>query len=416
MTQTIRLHQKRQWETQERILRELRGPVRSLYVHIPFCFHKCHYCDFYSFVDNQDRQEAFTDTLILELVTLARHASIEEKKPALGTIFVGGGTPTLLRPELWERLLGALHAHFAIDASTEFTVESNPETTTREVLGVLARGGVNRVSIGAQSFNLTHLKTLERHHDPANVVRALEFALEAGIERRSIDLIFAIPGQTLDDWHRDLDAALELSPMIEHLSAYNLMYEPNTAITKRLAMGQLVAVDEKTEIEMYRACHARLAEHGFEAYEISNYARPGGECAHNMAYWLQEPWLAAGPSASAHISGWRWKNIPHLGDWMASVNATGGYSHVIDGESPDARRAFSEALMTGIRLSRGFDASAVLTQAEALGVRAAIEDAATSLVRDGILSIAGNVYRLTDEGLLLADEAGGRFIQTLIDR
>jgi len=413
MTQTIRLHQNRQWVSQERVLSALEIPVRSLYVHIPFCFHKCHYCDFYSFVDNQDRQEAFTRALVIELTTLAGHAAKQGKKPSLSTIFVGGGTPTLLRPELWEMLLEALHALFSIDKNAEFTVESNPETTTREVLEVLASGGVNRVSVGAQSFNAEHLKTLERHHDPANVVRALELAAECGIPRRSIDLIFAIPGQTLQDWHRDLDAALELSGLIEHISAYNLMYEPNTAITKRLAMGQLTAVDEETEIAMYRACHDRLAEHGFESYEISNYAKPDGECAHNLAYWRQEQWFAVGPSASAHVAGWRWKNIPHLGDWMASVRASGGYPHVRDVEPPDAQRALGEAFMTGIRLTRGLDASGLLARSEALGLREAVEDAASSLESDGILCIDQQVYRLTNDGLLLADEAGSRFLSAL---
>jgi oxygen-independent coproporphyrinogen-3 oxidase len=206
-------------------------PARSLYIHVPFCFHKCHYCDFYSIVDRQDRQPAFTDRLVHELEAIARAAD------PLATIFIGGGTPTLLRLDLLTRVLAAVRTHFDLSPTIEWTVEANPETLTDEVATVLAEGGVNRVSVGAQSFDPRHLKTLERWHDPESVPRALEAARAAGITRRSLDLIFAIPGQTRADFARDLDTAFALGTT--HLSAYNLTYVPAPAMTARRHMGLL---------------------------------------------------------------------------------------------------------------------------------------------------------------------------------
>ncbi|MEO0630365.1 MAG: radical SAM family heme chaperone HemW, partial [Planctomycetota bacterium] len=246
------------------------GPARSLYIHIPFCFHKCHYCDFYSFVDTKDRQPAFVRRLCEELRALAPLA----QGTPLETIFVGGGTPTLLAAELWQPLLECLHEVFDLSAMSsgagEFTVECNPETADAALFDVLVAGGVNRLSIGAQSFNETHLKTLERWHDPASVAKAVELARQAGIERRSVDLIYAIPGQTADDVAEDLDRAFALP--IDHVSAYNLTYEPNTAMTVRRDRGDFVEATEDTELEMFWLVRKKCIANGFEPYEVSNFA------------------------------------------------------------------------------------------------------------------------------------------------
>ncbi|XHC27226.1 radical SAM family heme chaperone HemW [Phycisphaerales bacterium ac7] len=246
--------------------------ARSLYVHVPFCFHKCHYCDFYSFVDSRDRQAEFVQALEVELKAMSPAAG------RLQTIFVGGGTPSLLRPELWRRLLQTLADRFDLSQLAEFTVECNPETVTRELAEVLREGGVTRASVGAQSFDARHLKTLERWHDPANVERSLEFLRDAGIARRSVDLIFGIPGQTLAEWEADLDTALGLldGEGIEHVSAYALTYEQGTAMTKKLELGRLDAIDEDTEVGMQLLTWSKLAERGFGRYEVSNFARRRG--------------------------------------------------------------------------------------------------------------------------------------------
>lgn len=415
MAQTIPVTIQGQQSSSRTPLGALRLPVRSLYVHVPFCFHKCHYCDFYSFVDSQDRQPAFVDRLIDELSTLARHAAtVKGERPGLRTIFVGGGTPSLLRPDLWLRLLGALRERFdlsEIDAGAgEFTVECNPETVTPELMQTLKAGGVDRVSVGAQSFETRHLKTLERWHDPENVAKALALAAEAGIARRNLDLIFAIPGQTLGEWERDLDRAIAMSPGVEHISCYSLTYEPNTAMTKRMMRGDFEPAEESLEVEMHLLTAAKLAAAGLMRYEVSNFARPGAESQHNLAYWRQEQWLAAGPSASGHVfdgenagAGHRWKNVPRLTDWMEGVAATGGYSPITDYEGPDAKRALSERIMMGLRLAEGLRESSLLSEASALGAAERLRGAAVRAAERGLLTMRDDWWRLTDEGFLHAD-------------
>ncbi|MEO0482638.1 MAG: radical SAM family heme chaperone HemW [Planctomycetota bacterium] len=366
-----------------------------MYIHIPFCFHKCHYCDFYSIVDTRDRQQPFTDRLIRELAAQAPIAG------PLRTIFIGGGTPTLLRVELWRPLLAALAEHFDLSQLEEWTVECNPETATPELFETLAAGGVDRLSIGAQSFNTDHLKTLERWHDPANVGRALKLADAAGIARRSIDLIYAIAGQTLGDFDDDLTRALDLG--VTHLSCYNLTYEPNTAMTKRLELGRFEPTDEDLEVAMFERLDERLAPAGLRRYEVSNYAVEGEESRHNLAYWRQEQWLAAGPSASAHVAGARWKNVPRLDDYLADHTGE-GYSAIIDHEPRHAARALMERLMTGLRLAEGVDAERVLADANAIHERlpAALRAKAERLQQTGRLEVTDR-WRVTNSGWLFAD-------------
>lgn len=394
-----------------------RPPIRSLYIHTPFCVHKCHYCDFYSFVDTRDRQGAFVERLIDELRAIAPFAA----DAPLKTVFVGGGTPSLLRVDLWSRLIGALNSLFDLSlirsgghadghGLAEFTVECNPESTTADLLGVMRAGGVNRVSIGAQSFDPRHLKTLERWHDPENVARAVNLARGAGIARQSVDLIFAIPGQTLEEWARDLDRVLALETT--HLSCYNLTYEPNTAMTKRMRMGEFEPVDDDTEADMYELTLRTLGERGLHRYEISNFAAPGHESRHNLAYWLQDQWLAAGPSASGHAWGGadmragshRWKNVPRLGDYLESAD---GFAPVVDHERPEPRRLVRERIMMGLRLSRGVDARALLADADeaAPGSGDRLRDAASRLRDGGLLLVGGDHERwtLSDAGMLRAD-------------
>ncbi len=389
--------------------------MRSLYAHVPFCFHKCHYCDFYSFVDNADRQGPFTEALALELGALARWERDGGFDPGLDTLFVGGGTPTLLALEHWERLGEALHGAYAITPDTEFSVECNPETATPELMALLASIGVNRLSVGAQSFHPQHLKTLERWHDPDNVERALDLAREAGIRRVSLDLIYAIPGQTLAEWEADLARAIAIGT--GHVSAYALTYEPNTAMTVRLKQGKFEATDEDLEATMFERTIEVLGAAGLERYEVSNFAASdpatGGPCRHNMAYWRQEQWHAAGPSASAHVGGQRWKNAPRLTDWMRSIHETDGGSPITDHEGVDPSRALAERIMTGLRLAEGLDASEMLTRAESLGRTAALEAAAHRAQEHGHLSFDDNRWRLTDTGLLFADGVSADLMSAL---
>lgn len=399
-----------------------RAPVHAagLYLHVPFCFHKCHYCDFYSIVDDHDRQRAFTDRLIAELRAVGPLLSRDETR-GIQTIFVGGGTPTLLKPEHWARLLGALRDAVDLSHLREFTVEANPETLTADLLGVLVAGGVNRISIGAQSFKPRHLKTLERWHDPRNVVRSVELCHAAGVGNVNLDLIFAIPGQNVAEWESDLDTALSLGPT--HLSCYSLMFEPNTALTKKLRLGLVQRSPEEVEAAMFRATVHRLTDAGFEHYEVSNFAQfrtrnaergtaeagpasgstvPSSEfrvprsfrCRHNLLYWLNENWIALGPSGSGHVAGLRWKNRPHLGQYLAS---TGG-SPVQDVERLDPDASAGEQIMLRLRLLEG----APLDWLEPR-LTPARRDAIDSLLATGLLERAAGHLRLTPAGLMVAD-------------
>ena len=366
-----------------------RTAARGLYIHIPFCFHKCHYCDFYSLVDRKDRQEAFAERLTDEVEAAARilNGSIE-------TIFIGGGTPTLLAAPLWERLLEAIHAHLPIDRVREWTVEANPETVTPELAAVLTEGGVNRVSIGAQSFHPVHLNTLERWHDPENVARAVSIMRGAGITNINLDLINSIPGQTLEEWEDDLNHALALEP--DHLSCYTLTYEPNTPMAARLRAGEFERADEDLEAAMYEHTRTRLAQAGFEHYEISNWARPGKQCAHNLLYWRNANWWPLGPGAAGHANGLRWKNAPNLGRYLDSH----GLPPAVEVERLDEYAQRGETLMLGLRLIEGMEL-------QELGDLLPFDDPRRStierFVQDGVMERTQSHIRLSDRGRLIAD-------------
>lgn len=373
------------------------GRVRGLYAHVPFCFHKCHYCDFYSFVDREGRSGAFLDRFDADVAWTGERIALGSGG-AIETIFVGGGTPTLLTAEELVRLTQSLR-RLPLAHDLEWTVEANPETVDREKAEVLAGSGVNRISIGAQSFDPKHLATLERWHDPANVVRAAGAARAAGIDNINLDLIFGVPGQTLDEWRDDLRRALDLGPA--HLSCYGLTYEPNTAMTKRLERGEFERCDDLLEAEMYDATRETLAAAGFGQYEISNFARVGRACRHNLVYWRNEQWWAIGPSASGFVAGHRFKVVPRLGDWLAREGGDGS-PPVVDHEPPDERRHTSEALMLGLRLMEGIDAALERRAVELDPARAAVFARA---IAGGLLERTGEGrLRVTHRGAALANE------------
>lgn len=373
------------------------GPaVRGLYLHVPFCFHKCHYCDFYSLVndpsEDADKQRAFIDRLVGELEHQHGRYALE-----IETLFVGGGTPTLLEIGQWGRLLDVLHRLGLIDPraqGVEFTVEANPETVNEDLMRKLVDGGVNRVSIGAQSFDTGLLKTLERWHDPRNVERAVKTCRDAGIGNLNLDLIFAVPGQSKAQLVHDLDRALALKP--EHLSCYSLIFEPNTPLTQKRKMGLIHSVDETLEREMYEYVIERLTGEGYGHYEVSNFARPGRRCAHNMLYWTNANFLAVGPSGASHIDGRRWKNEAHLGRYLAGE----GQPPVVDEEQLDPARSAGEQLMLRLRLIEGAPLAWLDSLLHAKDQRRRRID---DLVEIGMLERNATHLRLTRQGLFVAD-------------
>jgi oxygen-independent coproporphyrinogen-3 oxidase len=281
---------------------------------------------------------------------------------------------------------------------------------TPEVADALVESGVNRVSLGAQTFNERHLKTLERWHDPASVARAVGFLRAAGIRRINVDLIFGIPGQALVEWESDLRAALEIGT--DHLSCYGLTYEVNTAMTVRMERGEFEPCDDGLEASMLELAATRLREAGFAHYEVSNWGRirsgdpHAEECRHNLLYWRNRDWLAIGPSASGHAQGVRWKNVPRLGDWLAAT----GTSPAVDVErvTPDMRAG--ERLMMGLRLHAGIS-EAELAEILHLGERGperalAIKQA----VDEGMMEHAAGALRFTARGMMVANSVLARLV------
>ena len=424
--------------------------VHGLYIHVPFCFHKCHYCDFYSIAPpggtpgsaprsthraggtsggamgnpayHDDRQALFVDRLVDELEHRCQQLTLEPI-----TLFVGGGTPTLLAPRLWRLLLERLRTLGVLVRAKEFTVEANPETVTESLMRLLADGGVNRISIGAQSFHPHLLETLERWHGPASVPQAVERVRAAGIHRINLDLIFAIPGQTLETLARDLEAALALEP--DHLSCYSLTYEPNTAMTQRLKLGRFEPIDEELERDMYSLVMEKLADAGFEHYEISNWAALVGHavtagdarqssspdivgnespinanrCRHNLIYWHNQNWLGLGPSAASHVDGHRWKNEPHLGRYLAHRHCPPTTGH----EYLDHDASIGEQLMLQLRLRQGVPLAWIDAHLSDSDPRC---NMINQMIKLKLLEQTGTHLRLTRRGLFVADAVIGQLL------
>src|SRR5947207_11720590 len=244
------------------------------------------------------------------------------------TIFFGGGTPSLLPVKDMKKLIGGLREIFDCSAVNEWTIECNPATVTRKYLAMLRESGVDRLSFGAQSFNRDELAVLERHHEPEDVKKSVELALAAGFERLNVDLIYAIPGQDLSSWAMSLEEAIALGT--EHLSCYGLTYEHNTPMAVKKRLGTIRAVEDEIELEMLHHTRRRLNEAGFAAYEISNYAKAGDECRHNLLYCNGGNSLGLGPAAASHVQGHRWRNRPRLGEWESAI--AGNALAATDGE------------------------------------------------------------------------------------
>ena len=378
--------------------------IEGLYVHVPFCFHKCHYCDFYSITrQTPERMEQFVDLVLREADewTLARPAPSLRPR----TIFFGGGTPSLLPPDAMRRLLTGLSKRFDLSDVDEWTIEVNPATATEEYCRMLLECGVNRLSFGAQSFRREELAVLERHHDPDDVARSLDMARRAGFRRLNVDLIYAIPGQDLASWSDSLEQAIALNA--SHLSCYGLTYEPNTPMAVKKRLGVIRGVDEGVELEMMHHARQRLGDAGLLPYEISNFAARGEECRHNLVYWTGGNYLGLGPSAASHLEGWRWRNRPHLGDWEQATAQ--GRLPAIDLEQLSPARRAGELAMLMLRLEGGLDLRffAARTGHDARQLFAVAID---PLVRAGLIRISDDAIRLTTTGLNVADAISAEFL------
>ncbi|HRK30213.1 MAG TPA: radical SAM family heme chaperone HemW [Tepidisphaeraceae bacterium] len=381
-----------------------REPVTGLYVHVPFCFHKCHYCDFYSIPSQTDeRMRAFVDRLLAEAALW--RASAVELRPR--TIFFGGGTPSLLPLDAMRRLLEGLQSLFDLAQVDEWTIEVNPATAERDYCCMLRECGATRLSFGAQSFDRAELKMLERHHNPDDVARSVALARAAGFERINVDLIFGIPGQTMRSWLHSLETAISLGT--PHISCYALTYEPNTPMAVKKRVGTIVAIDEAVELQMLQETRRRLAVKGMAPYEVSNFARPGEACRHNLLYWDGGSYLGFGPSAASHVHGVRWKNRGHIGEWERAIDDSTLPAAEVEQLTQPQR--MGEHAMLRLRLTDGIDVADFAARWNDDPITR-FADPITRYGRQGLLVASEKSIRLTEAGVAVADAIAAEFLTT----
>ncbi len=363
---------------------------RSAYIHVPFCAHRCGYCDFTLISHRDDLIEDYLQAMSIEL------ARLDEPRP-VDTIFLGGGTPTHLSPCQLSRLLQLLKSWFRLEEGCEFSVEANPSGLTAEKIAVLAEGGVNRVSLGVQSFNACILKLLERDHRRDDVQRAVELLRES-IRNFSFDLIFGVPGQSLDLWRETLAEAMCMAPA--HMSTYGLTFERGTTFWARKEKGELGEADELLQREMYACAIDTLAAGGYEQYEISNFALPGRRCRHNEIYWQGLPFFGFGPGAARYIDGRRETNHRSVRTWLSKVLA--GESPIGESEALSPEDRAREAIVIGLRACDGIQKDDFCRR-----TGYDIDDLARTTIdhyiEAGLLEEVGKRLRLTREGRFMAD-------------
>lgn len=371
-----------------------RSPIAA-YVHIPFCAHKCGYCDFASVAGQDELADAYLDALDLEMSRAL--AGVVQ----VSTIFVGGGTPTYLSARQLRTFLSNLSQRFDLNAVDEFTMESNPNTLSDDKVTVMAEFGVNRVSLGAQSFHPHLLTTLERNHDPASVSRAVDM-VRRRIDNVSLDLIFGVPGQSLAEWIDDLERLLQLQP--DHCSTYGLTYEKGTRLFSQRRLGIVQPVDEELERAMYEHAIDRLTGSGWEHYEISNFARHcqhrDNRCRHNLVYWQNYAYYGFGTGAAAYIEGKRTLNIRDLPAYISRCQS--GRSPVTQTEQLDPEPRARETAMLQLRRLDGLHRQAFLEQT-GFSIDDLFGDRLQHFVSMGLLADDQHRVRLTREGLPLAD-------------
>ena len=379
----------------------------GVYVHVPFCATRCGYCDFNTYTATElgggASQPTYADSALAEL-RLAR-AVLGEVDLPVATVFVGGGTPTLLPVTDLARLLAGVRDTFGLAADAEVTTEANPDSVTPQSLEGLREAGFTRVSFGMQSAVPSVLATLERTHDPRRLPDVVGWARAAGFGEVSLDLIYGTPGERAQDWQASLEAALAMAP--DHVSAYALVVEDGTALAARVRRGEVPGTDEDDLAEKYLAAEAALSAAGLSWYEVSNWARtPASACRHNLAYWRSHDWWGVGPGAHSHVAGTRWWNRRHpraYAEALAQGRSPGQAREVLDATSRQV-----EHVLLGVRLSDGLP----LADLEADGAAAVPELVAQGLVeRVACKSDARISYaRLTDAGYDKLDCAGATHV------
>ena len=365
----------------------------GFYVHVPFCVTRCGYCDFNTYTTPElgpgASRDSYADTVIAE-VRLARRVLGDVELP-VETVFVGGGTPTLLSPEDLGRVLAAIDAEFGLAKGAEVTTESNPETVDPEALQRLRHAGFTRMSFGMQSAKEHVLAVLDRTHTPGRPAKCVEWAREAGFQHVNLDLIYGTPGESDEDWRASLEAVLAAEP--DHVSAYALIVEEGTRLAAQIKRGELPAPDDDVLADRYLLTEELLSKGGLRWYEISNWARDEeARCRHNVLYWTEGDWWGAGPGAHSHVGGCRWWNVKHPAAYASRLAAGTSPAHAREVLNADDRRL--ERIMLELRLAAGCP------------VQLLDERAARRAIDDGLLepdAYARGSAVLTLRGRLLGD-------------
>jgi putative oxygen-independent coproporphyrinogen III oxidase len=381
----------------------------SLYIHIPYCVSKCPYCDFNSHVVAVIPEDAYTQALITELDYYQTTGPWAQR--AVQSIFFGGGTPSTFHPASIDRILNRIATTFHLDPKSEITLEANPGTVDRSHFSGYRAGGVNRISVGIQSFQPRLLKFLGRVHSADEAKEALDVVREAGFDNFSLDLIYANTGQTLEELAADLETALSFAS--PHLSTYNLTIEEATPFHHEFSAGRLRLLKEEEEIAMAEMIDSKLTTAGFQRYEISNYARPGFRSRHNVNYWRSGDYLGIGAGAHSYrkggsdrVYGYRWWNEKNPARYMSKIAATG--NAVIERDETDLHKAAGEFMFSGLRLIEGICLNRFVGRfrKDALELYPQIE----GWVSEGFMERDGDLLRLTRRGLLVANSIFVNFV------
>lgn len=376
--------------------------LRGIYIHIPFCHQICHYCDFNKVFFKNQPVDRYIEAVGNELLLL-KESGVSFNQ--VETVFLGGGTPTSLSEVQLDRLLELIHMHIKVSAVNEFTTEANPDELTFEKLKVLKNGGVNRISAGVQSFDAELLRAIGRTHSPEDVFRVINDSQKVGFENISIDLIYGLPNQTMEQWQTTLDQALSLE--LPHYSGYSLIVEPKTVFYNLMRKGKLPLPGEDKEAEMFDLLMKRMDQEGRKRYEISNFAVPGYESIHNLLYWNNEEYAGIGAGAHGYLNGNRYSNIGPLLKYIETVES--GSRPTFQSNPVTKKEAMEEEMFLGLRKAEGVSAEEFLKR---FGV--AIEDLygekVNSLLQLGLLEWSENRLRLTQKGVFQGNEVFQEFL------
>ncbi|SEN03887.1 radical SAM family heme chaperone HemW [Lihuaxuella thermophila] len=377
-------------------------PPKAVYIHIPFCTHKCHYCDFTAYVVTGQPVDDYLEALDREMELTVKEVPPEE----IEAVFIGGGTPTILTPDQMRRLLESIRERFPRwAADLEFTVEANPGTTGPDLLKAMREGGVNRLSFGAQTFRPDLLRRIGRVHGTEEIKKSVYLAREAGFDNLSLDLMFGLPTQTVSDMEETLEQAVLLNP--DHFSCYSLKVEEGTLFHYLYERKELPLPSEDEELEMYQLTRSFLEQHGYRQYEVSNFAKPGRESRHNSTYWRNEEFYGLGAGAHGYMNRTRHANIKGIRQYIDQVQS--GIRPVAEVYPVSRQEEIENFMILGLRMMEGVSRSRFASR-YGMTVEHAFGPILARLTEKGLLQQQGDRITLTEKGLIFGNEVFASFL------